>query len=300
MAFAGDGRTLVTSTEDHITLWELPAGTKLASYPCEQASNLDPATGFAATSDLHLAAYGARTGQLRVIDLRTGKELWHAQASKQFITALAFSPDGKTLASAAGFGESDIRLWDVASGKEIGRLEGHQSWVGALVFWPDGMKLASASADQTIRTWDLASRKCLDVLRGHRLEVWRLALLPDQRTLISGSKDGAVCAWDASVTHPRRERITWPGKISDWRFEPDGRAIVTLDHEGKVRRWSGPEFQQPEPLLDLGNDQGNTCFSADGRFPGGGLHERECFGLGHLTARSAAANKTRAREEWIP
>ena len=80
-------------------------------------------------------------------------------ASKQYLTALAFSPDGKTLASAAGYGESDIRLWDVATGKEIGRLEGHKAWVGSLVFWPDGKKLASSSADQTIRTWDVCQSK---------------------------------------------------------------------------------------------------------------------------------------------
>jgi tRNA A-37 threonylcarbamoyl transferase component Bud32 len=153
LAFAKDGRTLVTCTaHGHITLWRVSGGTQLASYPCEEASAPDACTGLAATSDLGLAAYALRSGQLRVIDLRDGKELWAKQASKQFITAQAFSPDGKTLASAAGFGESDIRLWDVASGKEIGRLEGHQSWVGSLVFWPDGKKLASSSADQTIRT----------------------------------------------------------------------------------------------------------------------------------------------------
>ncbi len=62
LAFAKDGRTLVTSTGlGHITLWRIPEGTNLASYPSEQASNLDPSTGFAATSDLGLAAYGLQT-----------------------------------------------------------------------------------------------------------------------------------------------------------------------------------------------------------------------------------------------
>jgi WD40 repeat protein len=136
--------------------------------------------GFAAAPDSSIAAYGSQD-QIRVVDLRDGKERWAAVASRQLITALAFSPDGTTLASAAGFGESDIRLWDVATGKEISRLNGHTSWVGSLVFWPDGSKLASSSADQTIRTWDLASRTCTDVLRGHRQEVWQLALLPDCR-----------------------------------------------------------------------------------------------------------------------
>jgi WD40 repeat protein/tRNA A-37 threonylcarbamoyl transferase component Bud32 len=266
LAFAKDGRALVTSTEGgRITFWHVPDGTKFTSYPSEQAND-DPGNVFAATSDLGLAAYWTRGGRVHVMDTRNGNELWTVVASEHEITALAFSPDGKTLATAAGYSESDIRLWEVATGKEIGRLEGHTSWVGSLVFWPDGKRLASSSADQTIRIWDLASRKSLDVLCGHRQEVWRLALLPDNKTLVSGSKDGVVCVWDASVTHPRRERVTLPGKISNWRFAPDSRSAVTLDREGKVARWSGPDFQDKEPWLEIGTNHQGDAFSPDGRF----------------------------------
>ncbi len=273
LAFSRDGQTLVTSTyEGHITLWRMPEGTKLASYACEQ-TGAHYLLGFAATPDLSLAAYvtGKITDErIRVIDLRDGKELWNAPAAKQYISALAFSPDGKILASAAAYAESDIRLWDVATGKEIGRLEGHQSWVGALVFWPDGSKLASASADQTIRTWDVASRKCLDVMRGHREEVWRLALLPDNQTLVSGSKDGEVCLWDTSVPHPRLERITLPEQQGIWQFSPDNQTILTANRNGQIVRWAGTDFQQKETLLEIEPREYNgeaptDAFSRDGR-----------------------------------
>jgi WD40 repeat protein len=264
LAFSQDGRTLVTGTYGRLTLWRTPEGTRLANYPAERLLNLFPGTGFAATSDLGLAAFGTESGQIRVVDLHDGKELWNAVASKEYVTALAFSPDGKTLASAAGFGESDIRLWDVATGKETGRLEGHKSWVGSLVFWPDGKKLASCSADQTIRTWDLAGRKCLDVLHGHRLEVWRLALLPDNKTLVSACKDGTVCVWDTSVIHSRRESITWPDKIHDWGFMPDSHSVVTYT-QSQVACWSGVDFQEKEILLNITNYWG-SLFSPDGRF----------------------------------
>jgi len=267
LAFSQDGRTLVTSTGSGIILWRVPEATKLASYPSEQFADFDaaPLAGFAATPDLGLVAYGTGSGQVCVMDLHDGKRLWTAPASRDKVSALALSPDGKTLASAAGYAESDIRLWDTVAGKEIGRLEGHKSWVGSLVFWPDGKKLASCSADQTIRIGDIASRKCLGVLRGARLEVWRLALLPDHETLVSGSKDGTVCVWDASVTHPRRESITWQDKIANWRFVPDSVSILTLDDQGKVTRWSGSDFQVRETLLDLTNYSGSS-FSPDCRF----------------------------------
>jgi WD40 repeat protein/serine/threonine protein kinase len=275
LAFAKDGRTLATSTQmGHITVWRTPEGTKLASYPSE-AYGIRPATTFAATPDLNLAAYsyGPPGQRIRVIDLHTGKELWTAAAAKVYVTALAFSPDGKTLASAAGWGESDIHLWDAVTGKQIGQLEGHVSWVSSLVFSPNGNKLISSSADQTIRIWDVAARTCVDVLRGHRREVWRLALLPDSKTLVSGGKDGTVCFWDTSITHPRQPRITFPEGVALWCFAPDSRSLLTLEQQGRVSRRTGADFQQQEPLLDIGpilhdssGDYEYYHFSRDGRF----------------------------------
>jgi WD40 repeat protein/serine/threonine protein kinase len=272
LAFSKDGRTLVTSTssfgtEGRITLWRIPEGTKVASYPSEQA-DLGSGTSFAATSDLSLAAYGLQSGRrLCVIDLRDGKKLWTTNAAEEYVTALAFSPDGKTLASAAGLKESDIRLWDVASGNEIGRLEGHGFYVNSLVFWPDGKKVASSSADQTIRIWDVASRKCLDVLRGHREEVWRLALLPDHTTLVSGCKDGAVCFWDTSVSHSHEAKITLPEPMTAWRFAPDSHSVVTSDLQGRVACWQSRDFQQAETLFEIGTNRypGYDLLSSDGR-----------------------------------
>ena len=258
LAFAKDGRTLVTSTIGNAngisTLWRMPDGVKQASYPSD-IHHIGPATSFAATPDLSLVAYAIGSPpeqRIAVMDMRTGTNLWTAVAAKVSITALAFSPDGKTLASAAGFGESDILLWDTATGKEIGKLEGHGSWVSSLVFSPDGKKLISGSADQTIRTWDMANQKCLDVLRGHRQEVWRLALLPDGKTLMSGGKDGAVCFWDTSVPHPGRPRIALPDSVMSWRFAPDSQSLLTLNRQGQVSRLSGSGFKQKEPLLELG------------------------------------------------
>jgi WD40 repeat protein len=274
LAFSQDGRTLVTATYGGlITLWRVSDGTKLNEYPAPYQGALEPATPFATTADLSIAAWASfpKPQRIRVLDLRNGKELWSASASKEYVTALAFSPDGKTLACAGGFGESDIRLLDAATGLETGKLEGFDSYVASIVFWPDGRKLASSSGDQTIQIWDIASQKCLDVLHGHRLEVWRLALLPDNKTLLSGAKDGEVCVWDTSVTHPRQARITIPGgRMANWCFSPDSKSVLTLDILGHVTRWSGTEFQEKTQLMDIGASlfpgRWDNIFSRDGRF----------------------------------
>ena len=270
LAFSADGKTLITSTvKGHVTLWRVPDGTVQASFPVDQ-SELDVATGFAANSNLTFAACGLNEPWLHVIQLPSGKNPWPDIPLKDRITALAFSPDQQILAGAASLSESDIYLWEVTTGREIGRLQGHESWVSALVFWPDGKKLASSSADQAIRIWDVPTRRCLAVLRGHGQPVWRLALLPDNKTLVSGSKDGTVCLWDTSVTHERRSRITLPEGMAAWCFEPDGQAVLTLNWQGQVTRWTGSEFQTPDRLLTVGTNLANNFsfhhFSPTGRF----------------------------------
>jgi WD40 repeat protein len=70
---------------------------------------------------------------------------------------VAFSPDGKTLASAGD--DQSVKLWDVATGQERASLRGHGQAVMSVAFSPDGRTLASASADKTVRLWGMATGK---------------------------------------------------------------------------------------------------------------------------------------------
>jgi serine/threonine protein kinase/WD40 repeat protein len=276
IAFGKDGQTLVTSTSSgvkgQITLWRVPGATKLVTQPSEQA-DYDMGTGFAVTPDLSLAAYVlAAGGRLRVVDLRAGKELWTAVGAKRMVTALAFSPDGKTLASGGGFADTNlrIRLWDAASGEQTGGLSGHTFWVGSLAFWPDGNRLASSSGDQTLRIWDMTTRKCLNVLRGHLEEVVQLALLPDDRTIISAAKDSSICLWDVSVAHLHQPYIAIPEDAATWCFTPDSQSVLTVNRRGQVRRWTGSDFGHNETLVETGTMvETEYRFSQNGRFLAG-------------------------------
>jgi eukaryotic-like serine/threonine-protein kinase len=254
LSISRDGKRLVTSTVSQISLWHVPDATGLVSYPSAQAISVGSA--FSTTPDLTLAAY-ASGKQLKVMDLHNGQERTIATSAKDFVT-VAISPDGKLVASFAGFEESGIQLWQVDTGTQIGSLQGHHSWVSSFVFWPDGTKLASSSADQTVRIWDLSTKTCLDTLHGHRQEVWRMALSGDGKTILSGAKDGEICVWDATISHPRLTHVTLPGAYANWNFGPDGQYILAATGKGQVTRWTGKNYQNPEILMDARLDSGDV------------------------------------------
>lgn len=304
LAFSADGTRLLTAGGNgEFTTWSVADGSKLTSIIVSKprVSGSSPALGsrMVVTRDLSLAAEAIGGGSIRVVDLASGRELWTAQAAEETVTTLAFSPDGKRLASGAGFVEAAVRLWDVASGREQARLEGHRTYVRALLFWPDGQKLASASGDQTINLWDLGGLSAAPLLsgapsrasaqsesqfphrplrsrvaelhpdatlRGHRQEVWSLALCPDNTTLVSGCKDGSVCVWDTATLRREQAHVTLPVPVRAWSFLSDGQAILALDEQDRVARWQGADFQRSQPLLEVGAKALSACFSPDGQF----------------------------------
>ncbi len=114
----------------------------------------------------------------------------------------AFSPDGKTIASASS--DQTIRVWDAATGTPRQTLEGHSDWVRAVAFSPDGKTIASASDDQTIRVWDAATGTPRQTLEGHSGSIWAVAFSPDGKTIASASSDQTIRVWDAATGTPRQ------------------------------------------------------------------------------------------------
>jgi WD40 repeat protein len=161
-------------------------------------------------------------------DVAQSKELRQFPAHQGWISAVAFSPDGKTLVTSGG--ELVIRLWDVATGKEHSPQEGHRSWIRTLDISPTDGTIFTAGQDGTVRQWDPRSGRELDIFATFAEPVHAMALAPDGKTLVLGGGPSiGLALWSVAE---RREIRRLPrmqeGNIVDHlSFSPDGKTVAS-------------------------------------------------------------------------
>jgi WD40 repeat protein/tRNA A-37 threonylcarbamoyl transferase component Bud32 len=199
LAFSPSGKLLATAGwGDGVRLWDTSTGNWTTTG--------DPSPGVQSVAfapDGTAFATGGENGNLTLWDTTTWKERVSWSGHADAVCALAFSPNGKLLASGCGnpvVGRKpcEAKLWDAAGGKQLFSLQGHLGPVTAVAFSPDGKRLATASADRTVKLWDVVSGQCLVTLTGHGGAVDGLVFRADGRLLATTSRDGTVRLWHAA------------------------------------------------------------------------------------------------------
>ena len=199
LTFSPDGKRVAFGTNDRkIMIWDISAGKLISQFP---EANVDHT---ALSPDGRTLAIVSGT-TIKLLDVTTGIIDHSLEGHTQVVTALAFSPDGKTLAS--GSNDTTIILWDVKTGNKGQPLEGHTQPVTTIVFSPDGEKFASGSCGKQdsfyeciegeVLLWDLVNQQPIGLpFIGHTKEVTNLTFSPDGKTLASGSEDTTIILWD--------------------------------------------------------------------------------------------------------
>jgi WD40 repeat protein len=146
-------------------------------------------------------ASSSMDGQVKLWDIALGRELRTIGLTAGAFHALAFSPDGRSLALAEyGTRPADVILWDLGANQIRSRLAGHTDGISSLSFSVDGRILASGSLDQTMRLWDPDTGKALAILREPAGKTRSLALSPDgTRLAYSDGETLKTCELDGLI-----------------------------------------------------------------------------------------------------
>jgi WD40 repeat protein len=242
LIFSPQGDVLASVIGGTIRIWDVKRA-KLFGQLHSSSNGLASAVSL----DGKILAEGAADGVLQLWDVATGKARGQRFGNLSGPYSLAFSPDGKILASGSGDGDGTVQLWDVATGKARGQsFRGEGGSVFSLVFSPDGKTLASSSGLGTIQLWDVTSGQAFGKSlpaysrwKGADHTVRSMSFSPDGRLLASGGDDGTILMWDLEIRYPLAGLpMTGHGRtVESVAFRPDGNVIASGGDDGTIRLW---------------------------------------------------------------
>jgi WD40 repeat protein len=195
-------------------------------------------------------ATASTDGSVKIWALGTGEDTATLQSGPSY--AVAFDPDGRTLAAAGRQRQGQqavdvVRVMSADLAREVAVLRGHRGPIRSVAYAPGGKLLATGSEDGTVKLWDAATGQERETLTGHNGKVFAVAFAPDGKLLASGGGDwahpappgrpGEVKLWDVD-SGKELLSLSEPGNVVfAVAFSPEGKTLATANYDATAKLW---------------------------------------------------------------
>ncbi len=180
-----------------------------------------------------------------------------------WVTSLAWSPDGTRITSAQKF-DRFVHVWDTEVGAQLLIYEGHSQWVRAAPWSPDGKRIASCGEDGVVQVWEAETGKLVCSYSGHQGRVFDTAWSPDGKRIASCGEDGTIHIWGAA-SGGRIATYHHGDTVGTLAWSPDSKRIVSGSSDGTARIW---DMDNREPLFIFDRHESTVytvAWSPDGK-----------------------------------
>jgi dipeptidyl aminopeptidase/acylaminoacyl peptidase len=237
VAFSPDNKLLASGTYGQVAVWDL-----VAARPVKVLTNV-----LGAVNDLKFSPDGkvlavaggqpSAKGDLRLYQVADWKLLGVLRDHDDVVFSVAFSSDGKRLASASF--DHTVRLWNVADRQMLRSYASHSDFVYAVAFSPDGKYLASAGKDRVVKLVETETGKSVFTFSGMDQDVMALAYSPDAKNIVSSGFETGIYWWNPQTGERTKLQGGHGVAVHELAFSKDGKRLVSAGADRTVRIWDG-------------------------------------------------------------